>query len=466
MSTTLPRPPKNRSVIQKADNEIRLNRLIAWALIALVGLSALPNGSTAPWAWSCTAATASFLLVAAIFVNSPRRVQFGPIAPTIVLTGVVVLWVAIQILAPPPTGFVETLWTRAAEELSARLHPTISIDAAASLDGLIRLLTYCAVFTITYCLARSHRIAAMLLQGIVAIACLVVVFGTMFESARPNFQSLNGISGFLPDRNIFATYAGLGLLASVALLARPKLRANDLLGSRNSRLRAILSFYIARAWPSLIATAIMLFGIARSESRAGLAAAGIGLIILIVAIRKGSSPAQSSRMSLKISSILAVAVLALTISGTVNRLTLTGDAASERAEIYRSIYDGIQIAPLTGLGYGTFSQGFELVRSDILPRSFEHGHNLFLENAFELGVPAATLLVCAILWLTVPMVRRLQCRPEDSALPALGLASIALTGIHSMLDATLRTPALALLFAVILGLAVGSSLTSRKPIRR
>tara|TARA_R110000787_G_scaffold89896_21_gene190243 strand:+ start:1131 stop:2471 length:1341 start_codon:yes stop_codon:yes gene_type:complete len=436
--------------------------MIAWALIALVGLSALPNGSTAPWAWSCAAATASLLLIAAVFVNSARQLRFGPIAPTILSVAIVALWITVQIVAPPPTGLIETLWTRAADGLSTELHPTISIDAAASLDGLIRLLTYCAVFTITFCLAQSHRIATSLLQGVVAVVCLVVIGGTIFEAARPNLISHNGVSGFLPDRNIFATYAGLGLLSSIALLTRPKLRADDLSGSRNSRLRAILSFYIARAWPSLIAIAIMLFGIAQSESRAGLAAAGVGLMVLIVSVRKGSHPAQSSRMGLKISTILAVAVLALTISGTVNRLPLSGNAASERADIYRSIYDGIQTAPLTGFGYGTFAQGFELFRSDVLPRAFKHGHNLFLENAFELGVPAAILLVCAVLWLTVPMVRRLQLRPQDGALPALGLSSIALTGIHSMLDATLRTPALAMLFAVILGLAAGSSLASRK----
>ena len=434
--------------------------------MALVGLSALPNGSMAPWAWSCAAATASFLLVAVTFVNTPRAVRFGPIAPTVILIAIVVLWVAVQILAPPPSGLVETLWTRAAKGLSAQLHPTVSIDATASLDGLIRLLTYCTVFTVAFCLAHSRRIAATLLQGVVAIVCVVVVGGTIFEAARPDFIPQKGVSGFLPDRNVFATYAGLGLLASVALLARPKLRANDLTGSRNSRLRAVLSFYIARAWPSLIAIAIMLYGIARSESRAGLAAAAIGLIILIIVILKGSSPAQSSRIGLKISTILAVAVLALTISGTVNRLPLAGNAAGERTEIYRSIYDGIRTAPLTGFGYGTFSQGFELFRSDVLPRSFEHGHNLYLENAFELGIPGATLLVCAILWLTVPMVRRLQLRPQDGAIPALGLSSIALTGIHSMLDATLRTPALAILFTVILGLAAGSSLASQKKMGR
>jgi O-antigen ligase len=114
-----------------------------------------------------------------------------------------------------------------------------------------------------------------------------------------------------------------------------------------------------------------------------------------------------------------------------------------------------------GFGYGTFADSFRLYRNDKLYAHFDKAHNTYLENIFELGWPAAGLLLLCLAWLTLICVRGARDRGRDWVYPATGVAASVLVGIHSFLDFSLQMPAIAITYAAILGVACSQSYTSR-----
>ena len=86
---------------------------------------------------------------------------------------------------------------------------------------------------------------------------------------------------------------------------------------------------------------------------------------------------------------------------------------------------------------------------------WNHAHNTYLENAFELGIPAAAALVGAIGWLAWVCARSLRSRRRNALYPCLGVAATVLVGLHALLDFSLEIPAVAVTYAAILGVAFG-----------
>ena len=92
---------------------------------------------------------------------------------------------------------------------------------------------------------------------------------------------------------------------------------------------------------------------------------------------------------------------------------------------------------------------------------YDRAHNTWLENLFELGVPAAMALFLAIGGLVVICLQGVRRRRRDWAFPAVGVAASVLVGVHAMLDFSLQLPAVAILYACIMGVACAQSWSSR-----
>ncbi len=112
-----------------------------------------------------------------------------------------------------------------------------------------------------------------------------------------------------------------------------------------------------------------------------------------------------------------------------------------------------------GTGLGTFPVVYTEVQTTFLTQFVNHAHNDYLEISSDLGIPAALLLFASILYALVCAVRTFL-HGEGKYTPAISLAcvgSIVAILLHSLTDFNLHIPANALLFAVILGLALASS---------
>lgn len=80
----------------------------------------------------------------------------------------------------------------------------------------------------------------------------------------------------------------------------------------------------------------------------------------------------------------------------------------------------------------------------------------------ELGLPAALALDAALFWLALIALKGVAERRRGRAFPALGVAATLLVGLHALVDFSLQIPAVAVLYAFIMGVAVAQSAPQRK----
>ena len=92
---------------------------------------------------------------------------------------------------------------------------------------------------------------------------------------------------------------------------------------------------------------------------------------------------------------------------------------------------------------------------------YDRAHNTWLENLFELGIPAALALFLSIGGLALTCLRGVRERHRDWAIPATGVAATVLVGVHALLDFSLQIPAVGILYACIMGVACAQSWSSR-----
>jgi len=113
-----------------------------------------------------------------------------------------------------------------------------------------------------------------------------------------------------------------------------------------------------------------------------------------------------------------------------------------------------------GYGYGTFSDSFRLYDLNEEPFHYDRAHNTWLENTFELGIPAALALYLSLTGLAWICLRGVNHRHRDWVYPATGVAASVLVGLHATVDFSLQLPAIAILYAAIMGIAFAQSYSS------
>ena len=162
---------------------------------------------------------------------------------------------------------------------------------------------------------------------------------------------------------------------------------------------------------------------------------------------------------------LLAGVAFLAIGGEVldQRLAATSlDRGEERLAVYKTTLDAIEASPRLGTGYGSFSEVFRFYRRDYIPYLWLQGHNTYLENALELGIPAALALFAAFACMAVLTFRGFRRRRSAIIYPCTGLAATFLVAAHSMVDFSLQIPAVAATYALLMGAACAQSWKSTR----
>jgi O-antigen ligase/polysaccharide polymerase Wzy-like membrane protein len=195
-----------------------------------------------------------------------------------------------------------------------------------------------------------------------------------------------------------------------------------------------------------------------SNSRGGVVSALFGLAALIAAA--SAMRMLRPRHALAMAGVIAVAgTLLMSAAGEKLgvRFATTALEREGRPIAYELILNGIGERPWLGTGFGTFEEAFALVRDERLAGGWDKAHNTYLENAFELGIPAAALLVAACLALLWRCVVGLRERRRAGIYPAIGVGATVLVGCHSLVDFGLQIPAIAATYALVMGVAVAQS---------
>jgi len=240
-------------------------------------------------------------------------------------------------------------------------------------------------------------------------------------------------------------------------MARPEVRPYAIPQDREAQVEE----FILRAWKPLTALLLMVTALVLTHSRGGFVSALAGTVVLMMLLDKRvSSKKALSRVT--VIAALAVASIAfyLTSELLLDRINRTDITTEERLAVYANVNRAIGDNPALGFGYGTFANSFRLYDQNENTVHYDRAHNTWLEDAFELGVPAALALYLALGGLAFTCLRGVRRRHRDWVYPATGVAASVLVGLHAAVDFSLQIPAVAILYACIMGVACAQSYSS------
>jgi O-antigen ligase len=263
------------------------------------------------------------------------------------------------------------------------------------------------------------------------------------------------------NRNHYATWQGLTVLCAMAWfyhrMAKPAVKPYAMPQDREARVEE----FIMKAWKPSIVLLLMVAALVLSHSRGGFTATLAGALALFLLLDKRVS-SKSARMRVVAIAVLAVAGIAfyITSEALLERINRTDISTEERMAVYSNVNQAIGDNPVLGFGYGTFANSYRLYDPLESGMHYDRAHNTWLENAFELGVPAALALYLALGGLVMVCWKGVRRRHRDWVYPATGVAASVLVGLHALLDFSLQLPAVAILYACIMGVACAQSYSS------
>jgi hypothetical protein len=447
-----------------------MNRLLLLLLMLLVVISPLPLGSNREWSWTLCALLAGMFTLLWAVTRGWRPEQQRPfINPAISLLFLAVCaWVVVQMAAWTPDSWQHPLWPQAAGVLGTGLRGSISLSADDSWAALMRLLSYALVFFLAFQLGHERSRARAMLGWLVVAGLVYGLFGMLVLWTGYSPEWLFDEKAWRADlrssfvnRNHFATWQGLTLLCAMASfymgMSRPDARPYEMPQDRESRFEQ----FFLKAWKPLTVLLLMTTALILTHSRGGFIATFAATVVLLALLDSRSIRKRASARVIVISA-LAVCGLAFYLTSEVllDRLNRTDISSEERLIVYQNVAHGIGENPALGFGYGTFADSFRLYDRIESPQHYDRAHNTWLENLFELGIPAALALFLAIGGLALTCLRGVWRRHRDWAFPATGVAATVLVGVHALLDFSLQIPAVAILYACIMGIACAQSRSS------
>jgi O-antigen ligase len=470
-----------------------LGRALPPAFIALTGglllWAPVPLGSNRPWSWSLLAVWAALLLaawaaatLAAPAAMAPKRLRIPwAVAAAAAATVPVWAWALLQTVPAAVGPWLEPhpLWAGAAAAgLDSGVVPLVGLDAAGGRDALTRLVAYAAVFWTVFALAQEPARARLLLLVVVAATTACAAYGLLVHFAGWNTIGwvektayVGDATGTFVNRNSFATYANLGLVACLALLAEPFLAARGLADVRRIAARAVEQV-LDRRGLLVLASCVLAMASLQSHSRGGLLSAGLAVAALVFLLFLVTRPRP----------VLVAAVLAVTVGVGWGLLAVSGGATLERLGQVDASYDlqadarlsfwqvSLELAgerPWLGHGYGNFEAAFAQTRDERFNLVVDKAHNTYLEHLVELGVPATLLLYLGPALLFGWCLRGVFARRRDQVFPLAAVGATVLVALHSLVDFSLQIPAVAVTYAALLGIGAAQAAPSsaRRPSR-
>jgi O-antigen ligase len=438
-------------------------------LAVLLALAPLPFGSDRPWAVSLAALIVAALLVQRSFLNrwvnvSASVASISLVAPYGAFYSVVLAWGALPLMG-----------MMSGHDSAA---PFFLVDRSSVVEALLRLLMYGAVFTLAFLVGHNEESVNVLLHTVIASGTVYACYGIMQNAIGDHlilwyhkWAYLGVLTSTFVNRNHFATFDGLCLLTTLTLLLRRLGRASE--RSSFSRMHLLKDFFdhgLEYSWLAVCSIALFL-ALILTHSRAGIASVVLGIIILF-----GMALGRRQRVTRLLSGFFLAIVTAMAVGGRsllavddLQRISSLAVLHDERFAIVDMSVKAIVMSPWFGWGLGSFGLVFARFRPPGIEGYYDAAHNQYLELAIELGLPAAVVMTLLLIVLTWQNWRHRYSKRGLRAPCALAVSASFVVGIHSLLDFSLRIPAVAMLYAALLGLGLaridirGSARRLRRP---
>lgn len=343
---------------------------------------------------------------------------------------------------------------------------SISVSPGATEIAILRLLVPFAIFFLFRAVSTDDDSALRLLRLLGAWGGAIVVGALVQFFVDPDHIVLadklhykESLTGPFVNRNNAAAYIGLVLQILLALMFYGQRVAPK--GRPISR------------WMTPIMFSIGIFALLLTRSRAGIAGAVLGCLLMTGLLRGYSSggPARQKQPMLTPSLLTGGCILssiALFGQGAIIRLA-TEKLADSRMCTYDSILSGIMADAnfWVGTGFGAFRSAFPPYRSADcgINGIWDRAHNSFLEGTFGLGAVFLVALTCGMWILCRAFLGGMKLRRRFRPFAALGISATIAILAHSLVDFPLQIPGVGNLFAAVAGIAFGISLQGKGNIR-
>lgn len=473
---------KPRTSHALSDEAVSLRRAFVLMVVFVVIVALLGGGSrydvaSVPWLRAL-----AILAMFGAMALTPASV-WRPIRAPLILMGLLISWVAIQLIPLPPE-----LWSAlplrdkifAIDQLlgAAERWRPITMSPALTINALLSLSVPLAGLFVAAALPARER--ARLWWAIWAFGLASVAFGLLQFMAGP--RSVFYLYRITNDTSLVGLFANRnhhGLMLSLSILAAGWLIANEI-ARRNRRPLVI---------PALIGSiAIFLLFTLIIGSRMGLIG-GVASSMLVYAIVRWSyrfapksinqarthertrhTPAprlgQIRGVMLNILPLVLVPVLGVLFyfsgrDNTVGRF-LKGDGVEEiRVATFSSIAALLKEQWLFGSGFGSFARVYQVMEPDALLQEayLNHAHNDWLQLPIEGGLPAVLIFVAGGVWIAFKLIASWRSclkplRVEVAENVTLA-AAFAVLVAGSAVDYPLRTPSIAMMAVFLVVILVG-----------
>lgn len=449
--------------------------LVAWGVFAF--------GAVYPWAYQPLAIGSVLVGLLGLFTGS-RPVWASNRLLMAALAGIAL--VAAAQLIPMPLGWLTRLSpgtvaylarydlrysviTDPFGDTAAVLTHAVSIAPARTIL-FVQLFLAAAILLVGLLRSLSRTTAMRLTKGIVFVGFALAVFG-IAQKAILGDHAFGGmrIYGFWKPESLLTTpfgpfvnknHFGGWMLMGIPLalsLAMASVRDDD---GRRRDLRQTLLWLSepegGRMLFYLVMALVMGLSLMMTGSRSSIAV--LTLMVGVLAVVRGR---QDSRRATVVLVIVAVAVVAAGLQWAGNdarldRFTAENQSLSMRLAIWRMSAGIVQAFPLLGTGLNTFGAA-SIVYQRSGDQHYNEAHNDYVQLLVEGGIVTVVLLIVAIAGVTRSVRARLAANDDGTEArwlrvgAATGLVAI---GLQALVEFSLQMPGNAVLFVVLLALAL------------
>ena len=452
------------SFIEDSSDRFATPNKLNSTYIRLLGLLAflvpIPLASNRPVPWALWALVVSVMIAVFSYKlltqEKARKLRSAKHLPIFACAGIVIAYSLLQTL---PLG--TQLLLPNGLELGL---PAISLNPSATLFGVLRLLTYMAIFflALEVCTRteRARQLAKMLFFGVTCHALIAMVSLSVFGDRLPWGEKtayLGSATGTFVNRNSFASFLGMGLLIGFALVLdkqashRKVWARKDFLGPKTME--------IAWYWVCIALIGLCLIA---TNSRMGTFAALISIFVfLLVYLLWAPNEKQDGGSKSKAIGIFAVCAfvgfgLIVFATGLGERILFVNRDGLVRLNLYQNILALIEARPLMGVGLDTFQIAFPLVHGPDVDSDFiwDLAHNTYLTYWVELGIIVGSLPIFMALIILVRLFKTLRQQKIWHSGVAVSISTLTLVAIHSSVDFSFEMPANTVFLAIVVALGL------------
>lgn len=447
-----------------------LQHITLYGFIALLVLAPLPFGSNRPWAsnlmglWS-----AGLLLALAAQIRLQRNFwpEGAPVRQLHIALGlylVAVFWGWLQTQAWLPSGWHHPVW-QSVQGLNANSSPSVTPSQFA--ESAVRMLCYLGIFLLAFFLGRDPLHAKRILRAIVFAGAVYALYGLIIQATGaksilfyPKWAYAEFLTSTFVNKNSYATYAGLGLIAAIGLFWN-RLKHQPQHASRDfSRASLIIQKFLRKDSIYALLALLIAGALILTSSRAGIFSSIAGCLTFIVMLAINRRWKIMQWLPVMMGCLLFVIIL-ISFSGNFLLERMDYDQIDTdslmRLNLYHATVMAINARPLLGHGLGSFADMINLYAEQPIQKSFDHAHNDYLEMMLELGIPAALMLFGAIGLVVWRALSGALKRRHMEIFPIMAVAATILVGLHGLFDFSLQIPAVAATYATLLGLGLAQS---------